>query len=157
MTKKAYKHVLLATELSSISDFVASRAKNIANITDAKLTAIHAIMPSVTYASIYFTPEVQEELVSDAKSKLAELSEKYDIKSNNQLVVVGNPKEAILDIAEELKVDLIVIGSHHHSWFSPLLGSTANNVVSRAKCDVLTIPMREIAEAHNITKKVAKA
>ena len=84
---------------------------------------------------------------------LINLSNKFSINKEQQLVIVGNPKEAILDVAKELKVDLIVIGSHHHSWFSPLLGSTASNIVARSECDVVTIPMREIAKSHHNDKK----
>lgn len=148
MPKKIYNNILIATELSPISSFVVDRAKHLAKVHDAELSIVHAILPTITYASIYFTPEIQENLIKDAREKMAELGTKFKIKKSNQYVLVGDPKEAILDLAKEIKADLIIVGSHHRSWFSPLLGSTASNVVSRAECDVLTIPMRDIAKAH---------
>lgn len=148
MEHQVYKHVLVASELSPISDFIANKAKQVANVNQAELSIVHAIQPLVTYASVYFTPDLQAEMIEDAKGKLKELSSKIGVPQENQLIVIANPKEAILDTAQQIGADLIVVGSHHHSWYSPLLGSTASSTVSRATCDVLTIPVRELAKNH---------
>ena len=55
-------------------------------------------------------------------------------------VVAGDPADAIVRIAEELEVDLIVMGTHgrtglHHG----LLGSVAEKVVRLALCPALTV------------------
>lgn len=53
-------------------------------------------------------------------------------------VVVGNPADAILRVARERGVDLIVMGTHGRTGLQHvLLGSVAEHVVRHAQCPVL--------------------
>jgi nucleotide-binding universal stress UspA family protein len=53
----------------------------------------------------------------------------------------GEPAGEILGIAKEKKASLIVIGEHHHGFFSKLLGSDVSGEIQRdAGCDVITVP-----------------
>ena len=55
-------------------------------------------------------------------------------------VLIGNVEDEILAMANRRGVDLIVIGTHGHSgWGHHLLGSTAERIVRRADCPVLTV------------------
>ena len=58
-------------------------------------------------------------------------------------IVFGRPIETLLEEAEQGGYDLIVVGSHGRHGVKLLLGSTANGVLHRAKCDVLSIRIRE--------------
>jgi nucleotide-binding universal stress UspA family protein len=53
---------------------------------------------------------------------------------------VGDPAHAIIDAAHEHAVDVIVVGSHEHSWFTRLFtGSVSNNVLREADIPVLVV------------------
>ena len=53
---------------------------------------------------------------------------------------VGYPFDEIVQMANHLDVDLIIIGSHGHTGITRLLvGSTAERVVERAPCPVLVV------------------
>jgi nucleotide-binding universal stress UspA family protein len=53
---------------------------------------------------------------------------------------MGNPFVEIVKYAEELNIDLIVVGTHGRGAFAHmLLGSVAEKVVRKAKCPVLTV------------------
>jgi nucleotide-binding universal stress UspA family protein len=53
---------------------------------------------------------------------------------------VGQPAEAIVSLAEERNVDLIVVGMRRKGFFERLVeGSVAQNVMRRATCDVLAV------------------
>ena len=53
---------------------------------------------------------------------------------------VGQPAEAIVSLAEERNVDLIVVGMRRKRFFERLVeGSVAQNVMRRATCDVLAV------------------
>jgi universal stress protein F len=52
---------------------------------------------------------------------------------------LGTPWQVLCDAARELKVDLIVIGSHSYGTLDRLLGTTAARVVNHAPCSVLVI------------------
>ncbi len=56
------------------------------------------------------------------------------------LVKFGKPSEVIVNTAEELEVDLIVVGAGEHSYLvRRILGTTADRVVDSASCSVLVI------------------
>jgi len=58
-------------------------------------------------------------------------------------VLVGQPREAILEEAERWKADLIVMGSHGYgAWRGFLLGSVSRAVVTQAKCSVEVVHRR---------------
>lgn len=52
---------------------------------------------------------------------------------------IGSTKDEILSYADDADVNLIVIGSHHPSTSTYLLGSTASTIVRHAKTSVLVI------------------
>src|SRR6188508_513000 len=52
----------------------------------------------------------------------------------------GQPADAIVRLAQERNVDLIVVGSRHKRFFERLVeGSVNQNVLRRAGCDVLVV------------------
>ena len=52
----------------------------------------------------------------------------------------GTPGDAIVRLAQERNVDLIVVGSRHKRFFERLVeGSVNQNVLRRAGCDVLVV------------------
>ncbi|WP_202215019.1 universal stress protein, partial [Klebsiella pneumoniae] len=53
--------------------------------------------------------------------------------------VIGRPKDKILERAEAISADLIIIGSRRPSISTYLLGSTAAAVVRYAKTSVLVV------------------
>jgi nucleotide-binding universal stress UspA family protein len=53
---------------------------------------------------------------------------------------LGAPADAIVALAEERGVDLIVVGSRHKGFFERLVeGSVNQDVLRRAGCDVLVV------------------
>jgi len=59
-------------------------------------------------------------------------------------VLLGLPREAILDEAERWHADLIVLGSHGYgAWRGLLLGSVSRAIVTQAKCSVEVVHRRQ--------------
>ncbi|MBV9216706.1 MAG: universal stress protein [Acidobacteria bacterium] len=55
-------------------------------------------------------------------------------------VLYGSPESRVVETAEEMGADLIVLGSHgYKSWERLLLGSVSNSVVHHAPCSVLVV------------------
>lgn len=55
-------------------------------------------------------------------------------------VLFGSPDSRIVETAEEMHADMIVVGSHGYSrWERLLLGSTSDSVVHHAPCSVLVV------------------
>ena len=60
------------------------------------------------------------------------------------VVMQGDPREAIVDLVRQEKLDLVVMGSHGRSGVSKLvMGSVASHVVTHAACDVVVVKLRD--------------
>lgn len=135
-----YKHILLALDLSSDNPSMIRKASALAKHCQAKLSFVHVVEISLAADHIYVDQQAyQNELKQKAQARLAQLHAGLDIHADNLHYVFGHPKEAILALADELGVDLIVVGSHGRHGFSLLLGATANAVLHGAKCDVFML------------------
>ena len=133
-----YNHMLLATDLSDENQDTLMKAKEFAAMFSARLSIVHAVEPIVNYGYVGLT-ELEDQLVSEAKQALAKVGSKLGISPEDQWIAVGPSKREILSMAEELKCDLVIIGSHSEHGFADLLGSTTNGVLHQSHCDVLTI------------------
>ena len=55
-------------------------------------------------------------------------------------VLYGSPESRIVETAEKLPADLIILGSHgYNRWERLLLGSVSNSVLHHAPCSVLVV------------------
>ena len=143
-----YKHILLAVDFYEHCEAVANRAKDLSNRYQAKLSIIHVVdslpITDAGYgADIPFNMDLTAELMAGAKKRLAKLAETLAVTEDRLWLEMGSPKTEIIRVAEENKVDLIVVGSHGRHGLALLLGSTANGVLHHATCDVLAVRLQE--------------
>jgi len=138
-----YAHILLATDLQQESQAVAEKARALAGLYQAKLSAIHA----VESIPIYFgnelvlpeTQEIEQLLLEQARKKMNQLCQSLAIAESNGHVEIGVTKFEIIEFARQHNVDLIVLGSHSRHGLEHLLGSVAGAIVNAAPCDVLAV------------------
>lgn len=144
--KQLYKHILLATDLSEHSNFVAKRAAQLAAGSGAKISVVHVLGHTpMAYAGEFSIPidvQFELELKKQAENQLAKLSKKHGILPKSQYVVLGSVKLAVSDLAKKIKADLIVVGTHSHQGFDILLGSQANSILHAAPCDTLVVRIK---------------
>ncbi len=142
-----YRHILLATDFSAHAERAVYRALELAGRYKARLTFLHAVAEPVMYDQYYdpITPDRLEEdarLYDAAVERLRKLLEYTGAPADcRQLVLAGSPKSVILSCAEAQQVDIIVAGRHGRGGLRQLLGSTANVLVHKARCEVLTVPL----------------
>ena len=73
------------------------------------------------------------------RSKLEESFSKTEIIITTE-VLFGSPDSRIVETAEVMKADLIIVGSHgYSSWERLLLGSVSDSVVHHAPCSVFVV------------------
>lgn len=133
-----YKHVLLAVDLSDDSDQLVDKAVALAKAFSAKLTLIHTIEPLPAYGYPGISG-LESPVIDHAKEQMLELGKNHHIDENHIRVEFGSVKTQILRVANELSVDLIVVGSHGRHGLSKLLGSSASAIVHGADCDVFVL------------------
>lgn len=143
-----YRHILLAADFSEHGEYVACRAKALANRYRARLSIIHVLdnipMPDTGYGTVIpLDQDSSYDLLEADKIRLIRLGETLQVETADLCLVWGVPKQEIVLLADRLAVDLIVIGSHGRHGLALLLGSTANAVLHHAKCDVVAIRLPE--------------
>lgn len=78
-------------------------------------------------------------VITAATSKLTEMFEKSGVAVTSD-VLFGSPDSRIVETAEEIDAELIVVGSHGYKrWERMLLGSVSDSVVHHAHCSVLIV------------------
>ncbi|MDP2902080.1 MAG: universal stress protein [Methylovulum sp.] len=142
-----YKHILLAVDFFEQDDIVAGRAKDLADKCRAKLSIVHVVdsLPIIEAGygvDIPYDLDLTAELMAGAKVRLTRLADKLAVDEDGRWLEIGRPKLEIIKIAEQNKVDLIVVGSHGRHGLALLLGSTANSVLHHAPCDVLAVRLQ---------------
>ncbi len=139
-----YEHILVAVDLTEECDPVIKRAVAIAG-TDVKLSLVHIVEP-MAMAFGGDVPmdlsQLQQQQFDQAKERLDRLIAKYPaLKKDQSHLTYGQPRQEIHHLAKEQNCDLIVVGSHGRHGLALLLGSTANDVLHGAPCDVLAVKL----------------
>ncbi len=139
----AYKNILLALELGTEGeDLQTQKAIELAKEFGAKLTLVHAIEHISSYGAAYGVAvgaEIEEMLLKESTKQMKAFGKKVNVAEEDQVVKFGPAKIVLLEEAERVKADLIVLGSHGRHGIRLLLGSTANAVLHGAACDVLAV------------------
>lgn len=145
-----YKHILAAVDVTEEAGQVLAIARQVADEHKAELSLMTVVKPlthvyggldmvSYTQISVNF----EEEAKAQAKVQVGVMAEEKGVDGDEVHVSVGSPVTQIVDSAERMGADLIVIGSHGKHGIGLLLGSTANGVLHRANCDVLTVRIKD--------------
>jgi universal stress protein A len=142
-----YQHILVAVDLTEECDPVMKRAVALAKANDARLSAVHVVEPM----AMAFGGDVpmdlsmlQQQQFDQAKERLHQFTLTYAEVTNSQChLVYGQPRQEIHRLADEQDCDLIVVGSHGRHGLALLLGSTANDVLHGAPCDVLAVRLQK--------------
>lgn len=142
-----FKKILFCTDFSENSDYAFLYALNLAKTYKAKLLIFHAIVEQTFYN--WASPEAEDEM----KAKQIQLG-RQELKTWH-VPLLGEFKEyeylssetgeggayyEIIQTARNESVDVIVMGTHGRTGLKHLIfGSTAENVVKKSPCPVLTV------------------
>ncbi len=146
---KMYKHILFAVDFSEDTDCLVERTSEMMLLNDAKISIVHVLdnipMPDMSYGTIIpLDYETEHVLLEQTKAQLNKIGLKLNVPENQRWLIWGSPKEEICALAEQENVDLIIVGSHGRHGLALLLGSTANDVLHHAPCDVLAVRLKNV-------------
>lgn len=139
-----YKKILLAYDGSDQSERAMKHAKKISETFGAKLEVVHVYPYPVFSMGEAFVPvpqlyeknmnEYTEHIVKEIESQIS------DINNAKVTMLQGPPAKTIVEYADDIDCDLIVIGSRGLGGFKELvLGSVSHNVVQHAEVPVLVV------------------
>ena len=146
----SYQHILIAVDLTDECHPVVERALEIASRNDATVALVHIVEPM----AMAFGGDVpldlsllQQQQFDQARERLQEFASRYSqLDPQHRHLVYGQPRQELHRLAEEQGGDLIVVGSHGRHGLALLLGSTANDVLHGAPCDVLAVRLNKPQE-----------
>ena len=144
------KTILVPTDFSPHADAALDRALGLAKHFGAKIHLLHAYYFSVSVGlpdQYVMPPDLIEDVRRTARAQLEPLEKKIAEAGVDCTAHLSaqSPVAAIIELAESLPADLIVLGTRGLTGLKHvLLGSVAERTVRLAPCPVMTIK----AEAH---------
>ena len=155
-----FRKILYPTDFSELAEVAKEYVKKLKEADAEEVVVLHVIHPlefslpqfddpfALDVATIYaHIPEIEklildrhEEMLKKIEKELKELG--FQVKT---VMTVGDPKSEIVRVAEEERVNVIVIGYHGKGIIERILemGSTAKAVIKDAKCPVLVVKKLE--------------
>lgn len=138
-----YNKILVAMDLSEDTNKVIDAAIRMAGNDTHNIHLVHVVEPvAAAYSMDIYAiniNQIQQEALNLAEQRLGKIADDLGLDSKNRHCLMGAPASEIRNLAAEINADAIVMGSHGHSGWKILLGSTASKVLHGATCDVLTI------------------
>jgi nucleotide-binding universal stress UspA family protein len=145
-----FKHILVPTDLSHKAELAFTKAVVLAHQFGSEITLlnVHEEFQSkdeliMSRVSVDNLQEKYRSIALDSKNKMKKLITELhaeDIKVH-VLLREGKPSKEIINVAEELQSDLIVIGTNGRDGLADyLLGTTTNNVIENSNIPVLVVP-----------------
>ena len=140
------KKVLVPIDFSDYSKSALKYAADFAQKLRAEMILIYVVEP-VIYPPDFSMgqiaiPSINTEWDMKAKEELDKLADTEipDAITVKTVIKTGKPFIEVIETASEEDVDIIIIASHGHSGMEHILfGSTAEKVVRKAPCPVLTL------------------
>jgi nucleotide-binding universal stress UspA family protein len=140
------KTILFPTDFSQGARAAMDHAVSLARDYKAKLILLYVIQ-DISIAEWYIPSSLSvTDLVEDMQKSASKEMDKWaaevsaKVKEVEKTVVRGVPFVEIIKTAKEKAADLVVIGTHGRTGIDHMLfGSTAEKVVRKAPCPVLTV------------------
>ncbi len=143
-----YKHILVPTDGSPLSEAAARSGIDLAKLLNAKVTVFYATPPyehRVPVEGISYTGPTKHQFEEEARLRaektlaaVARLAKDQGVSSDSHWAFSNHPYEAIIETARARGCDLIVMASHGRSGVSALvLGSETNKVLTHCHIPVL--------------------
>lgn len=139
----AFSRILIAVDGSAESIDAARKGLELAAALSAHVATIYVVEPAVDYSSEAGIPPAELLQVANRDDDAVASALRRAVRIPDDAVHhvrVGQPADAIVDLANDWPADLIVVGSRGRSGIGRvLLGSVAESVVRRAPCPVLVV------------------
>jgi nucleotide-binding universal stress UspA family protein len=138
-----YKTVLLPVDLDEEPSWrkALPTALEYCRASDADLHVLTVVPDLAMGVTAYLPEDSGRKLIKRAKDTLAAFIEENvpETLGANKIVVQGTVYQRILEVAEEIGADLIVMAAHRPALKDYLLGPNAARVVRHATCSVLVV------------------
>jgi nucleotide-binding universal stress UspA family protein len=131
----AITHVLCPVNFTDVARESLHVAARLAEAFGARLTVVHVLEPD----------EVMDVRNEEERLRKWIVPELQEVCSLRELVVRGGPAERVLDCADDIGADFLVIGAQHKLFRdATVLGTTSERVIRFASSPVLVVPRQAV-------------
>jgi nucleotide-binding universal stress UspA family protein len=148
------KTILVPVDFSAVSAEIVDSAVTFARTFGGRVILLYVIQPPIITSEYALPVEAAQNVIAEgenaAGARLAAYAKVFRTAGLSVASIVrhGPPVYVILEEAEKVRADFIIMGSHGHGrLYDLLVGSTANGVLRGAKCGVLIMPPADKAAA----------
>jgi nucleotide-binding universal stress UspA family protein len=141
------QHILAAIDFSPVSKAIVWQSAALADAFGAELTLLHVAAPDPDFVGYAVGPKsVRDSRAEELRAEHAELQTLSQALRDrgltvHALLIEGPTVEKILEEADRVRADAIVVGSHGRGMLERvLLGSVSEGVVRGATCPVVVMP-----------------
>lgn len=141
------KTILAGIDLSDTTPQIVEQARLSGKAFGATVYLLHVEPPEPDFVGYGPGPKHERDHVAetvridrDAIHKLRDGLRQEGVQAES-LIIQGPIVEKLLEEADKLEADLIIVGSHgHRALYDLLLGAVSEGVVRHASCPVLVVP-----------------
>ena len=153
------KKILVAIDYNPTAEKIAEKGYELAKSMNAEIVLLHVVADYTYYSSLDYSPimgfdtfsnlgvlqtNTVVELQNAAEDYLQKCKSHLGDSTVQTLVKDGDSGDAIIEAAENLKADVIVMGSHSRKGLDKILmGSVAEKVLRHSKIPLFIIPITE--------------
>lgn len=153
------KKVLIALDYDPTAEKVADTGYALAKTMGAEVVLLHVTAAPVYYSSAAYSPIMgfggyldmdlmQPDIGTDLNKASLEFLEKSKAHLGDDnirtMVSEGDTADAILETANTIGADVVVLGSHSRRWLeSVLMGSVTEKVLAHSKVPLYIIPTKQ--------------
>src|SRR5688572_16776901 len=138
--------ILIPVDFSDTSLLAIKHAAFLAKYTKGDVYLLHVINKQYEHYAVIEQPmqmDIPANYETKASDKLNELAanirSEYGV-SVNTMVGIGNPTKEIIKTSQEIKADMVVMGTHGYSPLEELvIGSNTLKVITKSECPVMTM------------------
>ena len=140
-----YKTILVPVDISEdvLTEHALKHVEYLAKMSGAKVHFFHALPDASAFVTAYsfgikeFENQAEVKAIEGLKKIMAEID--LPLERLSYTISFGSPRDEVLQLAEEIEADLIVVGSRRPSVKTYLLGSNAAAIVRHAKISVMVV------------------
>ncbi|MEY8200294.1 MAG: universal stress protein [Colwellia sp.] len=138
--------ILVAIDFSNGIEQIIQKSMQMAKAFSGSIYLVHVEQP-IKDSSGRNNGDPVDKMTSDYPDETAKLNTlahriRDDAIETHAIFIEGVPSLEILDVAQKISAELIVIGTHGHGVVtSLLLGGVSQAIIKKSKCPVLLVPI----------------
>lgn len=144
------KKLLVAVDLSKISEKIVQKAIALAKDLSAEIVLVYIVSLDVGFimgdVGFQYLPELEATELEEDDKCLKEIKERIEKQGVKCDVVIqqGIPEEKLIELSQKLGAYAIVIGSKGHgNLYNTLVGSVCHEIIKNSSVPVFVVPAEE--------------